>query len=112
MDAAVTLIFPIYIVWIFLVYGMTAWDILGFITTIYLLLDAAGFLMALHICKRYDAKMVWTIAPYLLTSGIFRGMFMRLIRFYAYYEEWVHRASYNDAYSPSRVSRQALVMRD
>jgi cellulose synthase/poly-beta-1,6-N-acetylglucosamine synthase-like glycosyltransferase len=112
MDAAVTVIFPIYIVWIFLVYGMTAWDILGFITTIYLLLDAAGFLMALHICKRYDAKMVWTIAPYLLTSGIFRGMFMRLIRFYAYYEEWVHRASYNDAYSPSRVSRQALVMRD
>src|SRR3954451_838268 len=42
MDAAVTMLFPIYIVWIFLVYGMTAWDILGFITTIYLLLDAAG----------------------------------------------------------------------
>jgi hypothetical protein len=27
---------------------------------------------------------------------------------YAYYEEWVHRRSYQDSYSPSRVSKQAL----
>jgi cellulose synthase/poly-beta-1,6-N-acetylglucosamine synthase-like glycosyltransferase len=112
MDAAVTLIFPIYIFWVFLVYGMIAWHILCFITMIYLFLDAAGFLMALRICNRHDAKMVWTIAPYLLTFGMFKGMFMRLVRFYAYYEEWVHRASYNDTFSPSRVTRQALVMRD
>lgn len=111
MNAAVTLIFPIYIFWMFLVYGMGAWYILGFIAMVYVLFDISGFLMALCICKRYDAKMIWTIAPYLLTFSIFNGMFMRLIRFYAFYEEWVHRASYHDTYSPSRVTRQALISR-
>lgn len=51
--------------------------------------------------------MVFTIIPYVLTFGLYNGIFMRCVRLYAYYEEWVYRASSRDSYSPSRVSRQA-----
>ena len=52
--------------------------------------------------------MIRAIGPYLITFSIYNGVFMRFVRLYAYYEEWVHRRSYQDSYSPSRVSRQAL----
>ncbi len=71
------------------------------------MLDAIGFLMALTICLRYSAGMVWTIAPYILTFGLYNGVFMRCVRLHAYWEEWIYRASARDSYSPSRVSHQA-----
>ena len=107
LNGLVTVVFPIYVVWMFLIYGAGAWYILGFVALIYMFLDGLAFLMALHVCKRYDGRMVWIMAPYLLTFGAFNGIFMRLVRLYAFYEEWVFRASLTDSYSPSRVSLQA-----
>lgn len=108
MNVLTTLVFPVYIGWMFLVFGSAAWTILGFIALFYLLLDTVGFLIALRVTRRYDARMVWTIAPYLLTFNLYNGVFMRLVRLYAYYEEWVHRRSYQDSYSPSRITKQAM----
>ncbi|HEY5795821.1 MAG TPA: glycosyltransferase [Bosea sp. (in: a-proteobacteria)] len=107
LNVLVTIVFPIYIAWIFLVFGSGALPILGAVAIVYLLLDAISFVMALSICGRYSSKMVFSVAPYLLTFGLYNGVFMRCVRLYAYYEEWVHRASMRDSYSPLRVSHQA-----
>jgi hypothetical protein len=108
MNVLTTLVFPIYIGWMFLIFGSVAWTILGFVALFYLLFDTLGFLIALKITRRYDARMVWAIAPYLLTFSLYNGVFMRLVRLYAYYEEWIHRRSYKDSYSPSRITKQAM----
>jgi cellulose synthase/poly-beta-1,6-N-acetylglucosamine synthase-like glycosyltransferase len=111
MNVLVTLVFPIYVTYLFMILGIQALHILLCVAIAYFILDVAGFLMALAICRRYDSRMVWSIAPYLLTFGLYNGVFMRCVRLYAYYEEWVHRASSSDSYSPSRVSRQAHCIR-
>jgi cellulose synthase/poly-beta-1,6-N-acetylglucosamine synthase-like glycosyltransferase len=111
MNALVTLAFPLYVAYLFIIFGIQALHILLCVAIIYLILDVAGFLMALAICRRYDSRMVWSIVPYLLTFGLYNGVLMRCVRLYAYYEEWVHRASSHDSYSPSRVSRQAHCIR-
>ena len=111
MNALVTLIFPFYIGWMFFMYGAGAWYFIGIVALVYLVMDAVSFLMALKVCGRYDSRIVLTIAPYVLTFGLFNGVFMRMVRFYAYYEEWIHRASFHDTYSPTRVTRQALTPR-
>lgn len=107
LNMVVTIVFPIYVVWLFLVFGSGALYILAAVALVYLVLDAISFLMALSICGRYDSRMVFSIAPYLLTFGLYNGVFMRCVRLYAYYEEWIHRASTRDSYSPLRVSHQA-----
>ncbi|WP_332685092.1 glycosyltransferase [Bosea sp. (in: a-proteobacteria)] len=111
MNVLVTVVFPAYVLWVFWYFGEGALNILIAVAIVYLVLDAIGFLMALCICRRYNSGMVWTIAPYILTFGIYNGIFMRCVRLYAYCEEWIYRASARDSYSPSRVSRQAYYRR-
>lgn len=107
MTTITTIIFPIYIAWIILTFGNAGLIILASVAIIYTILDSVSFAMALAICRRYDLRMVLSIAPYLLTFGLYNGVFMRCVRLYSYYEEWVHRASVRDSYSPRRVSYQA-----
>jgi cellulose synthase/poly-beta-1,6-N-acetylglucosamine synthase-like glycosyltransferase len=107
MNALVTLVFPVYVGWLFYAFGAGAIYILAFVALMYLALDTVGFLMSLRIAGRYDRHMVLAIAPYLLTFNIFNGVLMRFVRLYAYYEEWVHRRSFQDSYSPSRVTNQS-----
>lgn len=108
MNGAVTLIFPIYVAWMFLFFGWTAWFLLGYVAMVYFILDTISFLAAIKVAARYDARMIRAMAPYLLTFSLYNGFFMRFVRLYAYYEEWVHRRSYQDSYSPARVTRQAM----
>lgn len=107
MTAITTVIFPIYVTWILIVFGAGGFYILTSVAIVYIAIDALSFVMALLICGRYDWRMIISIAPYLLTFGLYNGAFMRCVRLYAYYEEWVHRASIRDSYSPRRVSYQA-----
>lgn len=107
MTTITTFIFPIYITWVLLIFGAAGLYFLASVALIYIIVDAISFFMALSICKRYDWRMILSIAPYLLTFGLYNGVFMRCVRLYAYYEEWVHRASILDSYSPRRVSYQA-----
>lgn len=107
LSALVTIVFPIYVAWLFLVFGSDALSILAAVALVYLILDVFAFVMALAICGRYNTNMVLSIFPYLLTFGLYNGIFMRGVRLYSYYEEWVHRASMRDSYSPLRVSHQA-----
>lgn len=111
MNGVMTLIFPIYIVWSIYNFGMGSFYILLAVAIFYLVLDAVGFLMALNICQRYNYKIIFSIAPYVLTFGLYNGVFMRGVRLYSYYEEMVYRASSRDSYSPSRVSCQAHYIR-
>ena len=107
MTAVTTIVFPIYITWILFNFGIGGFYIILSVAIVYVILDAISFCMALLICRRYDWRMVISITPYLLTFGLYNGVFMRCVRLYAYYEEWVHRASIRDSYSPRRVSYQA-----
>ena len=108
MNLVVTLVFPVYVAWMFFTFGAGAIYILGFVALVYLIVDLIGFTMALVVSRRYDAPMIRAIVPYLLVFGVFNGVFMRLVRLYAYFEEWVYRMSYKDSYSPSRVAKQSL----
>lgn len=108
LNLLVTVLFPAYLVFLALFLGTGALYVIVFVAMIYFFSDTMAFLVALKVSNRYPARMIWTIAPYLLTYGLFNGGLMRLVRLYAYYEEWVLRASRRDSYSPSRISRQAL----
>jgi cellulose synthase/poly-beta-1,6-N-acetylglucosamine synthase-like glycosyltransferase len=109
MNATVTIVFPIYVAWLFYIFGIGALYILSFIALIYFLLDSILFLISLKLADRYDRNMIRNIFPYIFTFNIFNGIFLRFVRLYAYYEEWVHRRSYQDSYSPSRVTNQNAI---
>ncbi|MXN63327.1 glycosyltransferase [Stappia sp. GBMRC 2046] len=98
-----TLVFPIYVGALFYVFGTAAFYILGAVAIVYVLMDIFIFFLAVFVTGRFGAKTVFELLPFLLTSGLFNGMFLRLVRLYAYFEEWVFDASKDDSYQPSRV---------
>lgn len=111
MNLLFTLVFPVYVTWLFVVFDLGAFYVLGLVAIVYLLLDTLSFAMAAAMARRFDRATILAVAPYLLVFGLYNGVFMRLVRLYAYWEEWVYRRSFEDSYSPSRVGRQAFIFR-
>lgn len=111
MNLLFTLVFPLYVTWLFVVFDLGAFYVLGLVAIVYLLLDTLSFAMAAAMARRFDRATILAVAPYLLVFGLYNGVFMRLVRLYAYWEEWVYRRSFEDSYSPSRVGRQAFIFR-
>ncbi len=104
-----TLVFPFYIGWLFHTFGTLAGPILVVVAMIYLLLDAICFALAHMIAGRRGYLSTFNLCPYLLVYGMFQGYVMRMVRFYAYVEEWCFRASRRDAYAPKRVLDMANI---
>jgi cellulose synthase/poly-beta-1,6-N-acetylglucosamine synthase-like glycosyltransferase len=103
LNLIVTLIFPAYIGWLFFVFGADAWILLVAVGLIYTVLDAIAFSLAAIVSRRYDLRAITALLPYVVTYGFFNGYVMRTVRLWAYFEEWVFRTSYRDAYVPQRV---------
>jgi cellulose synthase/poly-beta-1,6-N-acetylglucosamine synthase-like glycosyltransferase len=47
------------------------------------------------------------LACYLPLVPLYNGMFLRVVRSYAYLAEWLFKSSYLDPWNPAKVSRQA-----
>ena len=100
----VTLVFPLYVIWLILTYGAGAWPILGSVTIGYIVLDLFAFLGALIVVDRPGAVRA---LPYALLSGTFNAYLLRLVRLAAFAQEWIFRRSYDDDYVPERVRKRA-----
>jgi cellulose synthase/poly-beta-1,6-N-acetylglucosamine synthase-like glycosyltransferase len=100
----VTLVFPLYVIWLLRTYGAAAWPILGSVTVGYVVLDLLAFVAALVVVDRPGAARA---LPYTLLLGVFNAYLLRLVRLAAYAQEWIFRRSYDDDYVPERVRRRA-----
>lgn len=95
-------IFPIYVLWLFVTYGDLGVIILMGAQIGMMVLDGATFLLASFVTPK--VKTLW-LAPYVLGYSLFNGFAMRFVRLAAYLQEWIVEASYRDTYVPSKVHR-------
>ena len=93
-------VFPIYLMWLFVTYGDLGVVILMSAQIGMLVLDGVTFMLAALVTP--TIKTLW-LAPYVLGYSVFNGFVMRFVRLAAYLEEWVLEASYRDSYAPSKV---------
>lgn len=94
------IVFPIYLVWLFVEYGNLAPVILMAAQIGMWALDLSTFVMASYLTPRARAL---SLLPYLLAYSPFYGFIMRMVRIAAYLQEWIFDASYNDPYVPKKV---------
>ena len=92
--------FPFYIAWLYATYGGFATSILIAAQLGLLVLDAAMFALAAAVTGR---TVFWGYLLYLPGFSVFTSYVMRLVRFWAYVEEWTLFASTRDNYVPTRV---------
>jgi len=95
-------VFPIYLVWLFLTFGELAPMILLGAQAGMFVLDGLSFVLAAFVTPRAHALH---LAPYLPGYSLFNGLVMRFIRLGAYLQEWVFQSSYSDTYVPQKVNR-------
>ncbi len=92
--------FPVYLVWLFVMYGNFAPVILMTAQIGMWVLDLFTFLLAAWMTPKANGT---SLMPYLLAYSPFYGFLMRMVRVTAYVQEWVFRASYHDPYVPKKV---------
>jgi cellulose synthase/poly-beta-1,6-N-acetylglucosamine synthase-like glycosyltransferase len=102
-NLAVTMGFPIYLCWLFYVFGDGAWLLLVAVATVYICLDASAFILAFFVTRRRSRPSTASLFLFALTFGLYNGYFMRAVRIYAYLEEWLFLRSFKDSYVPGRV---------
>jgi len=85
--------------------------ILGYIFIInyvlYLIANILEFFMACVLLHSSLRKKDYALALFLPLIPIYTGIFLRIVRTYAYLMEFIHGASYNDKWNPWKVSRIA-----
>jgi cellulose synthase/poly-beta-1,6-N-acetylglucosamine synthase-like glycosyltransferase len=97
-----SIVFPIYIVWLYGQYGGFTAVILLSVQIGLLALDAATLALAAIITGR---PVFWSNLPYILGFSIFTSYFMRFVRLWAYAEEWFLYGSSRDNFVPEKVRK-------
>jgi cellulose synthase/poly-beta-1,6-N-acetylglucosamine synthase-like glycosyltransferase len=93
-------VFPFYIVWLYLTYGMFATSILVAMQVGLCVIDIAMLAIAAFVTGR---PAFWRNLPYLFGYSLFASYVMRLVRLWAYIEEWFLSRSRRDNYTPLKV---------
>jgi len=101
-NVGAAIVFPIYLLWLFVTYGDLALIILVGAQVGMLVLDSVTFVLAALVTPKVKAL---ALAPYVVGYSLFNGFLMRFVRLGAYLEEWVFEASYRDTFAPSKVHR-------
>ena len=101
-NVGAAVVFPIYILWLFAVYGDLALVILLGAQAGMLMLDIIAFMLGSLVTPKVNALR---LAPYIVGYSLFNSLVMRFIRLGAYLDEWIHQASYRDTYVPQKVHR-------
>lgn len=94
-------LFPLYLAFLSVQFGSSAFVVLFGVQLIALLLDVGVFALALIVTGRWHYLRYIVFLP---GYGLYTGLFMRAVRLWAYAEEWSFDASRRDSYVPSRVS--------
>lgn len=92
--------FPAYVIWLFAMYGSFAIPILVAMQFGLFAVDAVTLLLAELVTRR---PVFWRNLPYLVGHSIFTTYVMRMVRLWAYVEEWMLFASTRDNYVPQKV---------
>ena len=95
-----TLIFPIYLVWLFSLYGSFAVVVLIAAQIALSCLDMLMLLLSALITKR---PVFFSNVPYMLGFSVMNAYVMRVVRLLAYCQEWFRFGSVNDNYVPYKV---------
>ncbi|WP_444894014.1 glycosyltransferase family 2 protein [Microbulbifer sp. TRSA001] len=93
---------PVYLIWLFVRYGENAWFILAGAQVVLIALDTITFALASYATPKVKSLPLW---PYIPAYSIFYVNFMRVVRLYAYVQEWIFRTSYKDSFAPLKVHR-------
>src|SRR3990170_50292 len=101
-NVGAAIVFPIYLLCLFVTYGDLALIILVGAQVGMLVLDSVTFVLAALVTPKVKAL---ALAPYVVGYSLFNGFLMRFVRLGAYLEEWVFEASYRDTFAPSKVHR-------
>jgi hypothetical protein len=92
--------FLLYVIWLFVTYGNMAVTILMAMQLGLLLLDSTMLALAAFITGR---PAFWRNLVYVLGFSLFMSYVMRLVRLWAYLEEWLLFGSVRDNYLPYKV---------
>jgi biofilm PGA synthesis N-glycosyltransferase PgaC len=103
-QVVLTIVFPIYLVWLWYYFGMFAFTILGATLIGYACLNLMIFLVAAAFSA--DPLAGLRLLPYLPFYMLIQIALMRPVRLVALFQEFVLRTSYRDPYVPARVMRQ------
>jgi len=91
---------PLYILWLFSIYGSFAPVVLLSAQIGLLVMDLATFLVAAYVTPKQRS---YELLPFLIGYSMFNGIYMRFVRLAAYLEEWIFKSSYRDTYVPDKV---------
>jgi len=92
--------FPLYVIWLFATYGDMAVTVLMAMQLGLLLLDSTMLALGAFITGR---AAFWRNLVYVLGFSLFMSYVMRLVRLWAYLEEWLLFGSVRDNYLPYKV---------
>jgi len=92
--------FLLYVIWLFVMYGNMAVTILIAMQLGLLLLDSTMLALGAFVTGR---PVFWRNLVYVLGFSVFMSYVMRLVRLWAYLEEWLLFGSVRDNYLPYKV---------
>jgi cellulose synthase/poly-beta-1,6-N-acetylglucosamine synthase-like glycosyltransferase len=98
-------LFPFYIVWLYVSYPQLFWYLLAGVTLMYIAVNFIHFAIALALSERpaMDIKLL----PYVPLYGFFMGWWLRTVRLLAYVDEWLFKSSYKEPYVPHQIQKQS-----
>ena len=91
---------PFYIIWLAITFGTIAIPVLIAAQFGLLIIDGMAFLLAAAVSRSVPSyRLILDLPGY----SLFSGVFMRMVRLTAYFDEWVFKSSYSDEYVPKKV---------
>ncbi|MFY0613014.1 MAG: glycosyltransferase family 2 protein [Hyphomicrobiaceae bacterium] len=94
-------VFPVYLAFMWLAFGHNAMFLLIAVQVVALMLDCLAFVIAIAITGRWHS---FGMCAYLPAYSLYTSVFMRLVRLWAYIDEWAFDSSRKDSYVPERVA--------
>jgi cellulose synthase/poly-beta-1,6-N-acetylglucosamine synthase-like glycosyltransferase len=101
-NVGAAVIFPIYILWLYAMYGDLALIVLLGAQAGMLVIDTVTFMLSAMVTPKVNALR---LLPFVVGYSFFNGFVMRFVRLAAYFDEWIREASYQDTYVPQKVHR-------
>ncbi|MCW4281796.1 MAG: glycosyltransferase family 2 protein [Candidatus Thiodiazotropha taylori] len=94
-----------YVAQVIFFYGALLQHIIVVNYLLYTLANLAEFLVATVLLRKTLRKQDLLLFLYLPLMPLYTGLYLRIVRTYAYIMEFIHKASYADRWNPWKVSR-------
>jgi cellulose synthase/poly-beta-1,6-N-acetylglucosamine synthase-like glycosyltransferase len=94
-----------YVAQVIFFYGALLQHIVVVNYLLYTFANLAEFLVAMVLLRKTMRKQDLLLMLYLPLMPLYTGLYLRIVRTYAYIMEFIHKASYADRWNPWKVSR-------